>query len=436
MVPSLKKLIKELFNVSLYKYQEDFIYDCLNNQRVLGCFCRQTGKSMSIAITASLEALRNPNGHIVIVAPTDRQAGELFVKIADFIKTSSILMQEIESITQRQVILKNNCRISAYPVGDNGDNIRGLTAHVLIMEECAFIKDSIVTQVLMPMVAATNGKVIKISTPFGLNHFYLSSRDGTYISHKYTWQDAVKVGHFTQQFIEEQRLQCSSLQFRTEYEAEFIADEDAYFSHELIDSCKRDYELIRDSDNIEIGEYYLGVDFARQGQDSSVFLIVKKEKPNKVVYIKELPKNTMDEAFDVIEYLHNKFKFRKIICDQTGLGAGVVDMLARKYNPRGAEVIKDYRFKYNSNDIVIGTTFTIQTKEDIFSNLKMLMEQKNLIFPMHTKLIYQLKDFRYEATPSGHLKLHHSDNGFDDYCDSLACACHGLGTPISEFFFM
>ena len=233
-----------MFGINLYLFQLKFLYDCLNGQRVVGAFCRQTGKSMTISILSVCEALKNPGGHIVIVGPTDRQAGELFAKIRHYIKSAPI-GSEVAFNTQREMTMKNGCRISAFPCGDSGDTIRGMTANVLIMEESAFIKDSIVNQVLLPMVAATDGKIIKISTPFGMNHFYRSfQEDDNYISHHYTWHDAVKVGHFAQEFIDEQRLQCSSMEFRTEYEAEFISDEDAYFPHTLIESCIEDYELM------------------------------------------------------------------------------------------------------------------------------------------------------------------------------------------------
>ena len=241
---NLKKLVSELFGIDLYWFQQRFLYDCLHKQRVVGAFCRQTGKSMTIAIFSALEALRYKDGHIVIVAPTDRQAGELFKKISDFIANSPFT-QNVKSITQRQIVLNNGCRIAAYPIGDSGATIRGLTANVLIMEEAAYIKDSIVNQVLLPMIAATKGKVVKISTPFGMNHFYRSFQaDDSYESHRYTWEDAIKVEHFTIEFIEEQRKQCTSLEFKTEYGAEFIEDSDAYFPVDLINGCISEYEML------------------------------------------------------------------------------------------------------------------------------------------------------------------------------------------------
>jgi len=237
----LKKLVKKLFDVELYMYQQKFLLDCLNHKRVVGVFCRQTGKSMTIAIASIFEALKNPNGHIIIIAPTDRQSGELFNKITTFIKDKKIEI-EVRTFTQRQMIMKNGCRISSFPVGDTGDNIRGMTANVLICEEAAFIKDSIVNQVMLPMVAATDGKIIKISTPFGVgNHFYKSfHEDENYKTHHISWEEAVKVGHFTQEFIDEQKTQCSSLEFQTEYEARFIAEQDEYFGHRLVESCIMD----------------------------------------------------------------------------------------------------------------------------------------------------------------------------------------------------
>jgi len=122
-------------------------------------------------------------------------------------------------------------------------------------------------------------------------------------------------------------------------------------------------------------------------------------------------------------------------CDSTGLGAGVVDVLAKKLNIPKTLGEQNYNQKYASNDIIIGLTFTISVKEDIFSNLKLLMEQGKLRIPNHKKLIYQLKDFRYETTPSGHIKLHHSDGGHDDLVDALACAAHGLRGNTHAFFF-
>tara|TARA_R100000501_G_scaffold8777_1_gene17668 strand:+ start:526 stop:1236 length:711 start_codon:yes stop_codon:yes gene_type:complete len=236
-----------MFNFELFPYQLRLLEDCIQERRVCAAYCRQTGKSLTISILAVVEALSNPGGHIIIVGPTDRQAGELFQKILSHVKNSPV-GREVASSTQRQMVMKNGCRISALPAGDSGDTIRGMTANTLILEEAAFVKDGIVNQVLLPMIASTQGKLIKISTPFGMNHFYRSfQEDDNYISHKVTWKDAVKVGLFNEEFIEEQRKQCNSLEFRTEYEAEFIADQDSYFPWKLVESCISEYPMLSET---------------------------------------------------------------------------------------------------------------------------------------------------------------------------------------------
>ena len=181
--------------------------------------------------------------------------------------------------------------------------------------------------------------------------------------------------------------------------------------------------------------YVLGCDLARMGEDASSYIIIEEGEPHKVVFIKEVPKNTMDQAIDYILYLHSKFKFRKIVCDQTGLGAGVVDVLAKKLNAPSTLAQQNYNQKYATHDIVIGLTFTVKSKQDVFSNLKLLMEQGKIKIPDHKKLIWQLKDFRYELTPSGNIKLHHSDGGHDDLVDALGCAAHALRAKTQHAFF-
>lgn len=166
-----------------------------------------------------------------------------------------------------------------------------------------------------------------------------------------------------------------------------------------------------------------------------MFIIIEKGNPSRVVFIKELPKNTMDQAIDYIKFLHNRFRFHKIICDQTGLGAGVVDVLSKELNSPKNIKQDTYKQPFDSVDVVIGLTFTQKNKMDIFSNLKLLMEQGKLLIPNNKKLIYQLKDFRYETQESGNLKLHHSEGGRDDFCDALACAAHGLRSKEATWFF-
>lgn len=158
-------------------------------------------------------------------------------------------------------------------------------------------------------------------------------------------------------------------------------------------------------------KYILGVDLARMGQDYTVMVVLEipfdEEKERVyVVYIHEMKHKLLTEAIGKVIFLDKCFGFEKIFLDSTGLGAGPADILDERMPGR-----------------VVAQNFTNQSKEDMYSNLRKLMEQGRLKIPRHKKLIFQLRDLRYEISSSGHLKISHSDYGHDDYCDALALAC-------------
>ena len=157
-------------------------------------------------------------------------------------------------------------------------------------------------------------------------------------------------------------------------------------------------------------KYVLGVDFAHMGEDASVFVILEKPfDDDKVylVYMEETRKQYITQSINRVCRLESHFNFDKIYLDYTGLGVGPVDVLKTKIAPH-----KIVPFK-----------FTMQSKEDLYNNLKLLMERGMLKIPDNKKLFYELCDLRYEyAANAKNIKIHHSDNGHDDYPDALALA--------------
>jgi len=173
--------------------------------------------------------------------------------------------------------------------------------------------------------------------------------------------------------------------------------------------------------------YVLGVDLARLGEDSSVYIVIEQPYDDDdlyVVYIEETRHKLLTDAINRIRFLNSRFKFQKVIIDETGLGAGVADVLQEDSALAGK---------------VDAKTFTIKLKQDIYSNLRALLEKRarnkpgGLHIPDHQKLIYQLADLRYEVvgskdgqTKHGNLKIHHSEKGHDDFPDALALAASGF----------
>jgi len=417
----LFEFVKQRFEGrELYDYQLELLRGFLEKQRVVASMARQSGKSECVSLGVVIEAMRTPNGHIIIVAPTDRQAGELFIKVANYLKMENIF-STVESITARTALLTNGCRISAFPIGHDGTNLRGMTANVLVLEEAAFIPDDVLNEVLMPMVSSPGSRLIKISTPRGKNHFYRSFINKEYVSFRYTWKDAVRVGRYSQEFVDEARTNATETQFSVEYEAEFVEGADNYFPSALIDKCidnEIEQEFVPKEDKI----YFMGIDVAYAGKDKSVFTIMESDAKysyGKVVHIFEYITNDTGTAYDKACELQFNWKCKKIFPDATTAGSGLAMLLARKYNASTT--------KKSTSDIVEAYVFTNKSKIDMFSNLKLHMEHNSISFPHHKDLIYQLQDFRYELSDkSDAVKLHHSAGGHDDFPDSLALACLGI----------
>lgn len=143
------------------------------------------------------------------------------------------------------------------------------------------------------------------------------------------------------------------------------------------------------------------------GLDESVFTVIEvtEEGNAEVVHIEGTSKKPLTDTIGRVVELNKIFNFKKVYADETGLGAGAIDMLKEK----GIRVFP--------------VTFTLERKDKMYNNLHWMMENGKIKFPSTPKLINQLSQLAYEYTSSGQVKIHAPERGHDDYPDSLALAC-------------
>lgn len=239
--------IEFFFDFRLYPYQKKFFIYCLKYNRIAGKWCRQAGKSQTVALYTITKTLLEHNSNIIIVAPTQNQSTELYNKIRDIISNKDNLKILIKKSTESEMKFKNGSRILSLPTGPYGATIRGYTCDTLIIEESGIIKDNIVNTVLIPMIASkgVKGQIIKIGTPLTRNHFYRSVyEDKNYKVVNVTWKDCVEVGQYNEEFVNEQKASLTDIEFRTEYEGEFIDEISSFFPNYVLENAKMEYELI------------------------------------------------------------------------------------------------------------------------------------------------------------------------------------------------
>lgn len=369
---------------------------------------RRFGKSESMAVMALFEALRQPGKIIFIIAPTYDQSTVIFESVLRFLGRSPFNK------------LVNRVKYSPYPLlqfvheseiharsSDKPNNLRGRKAHLVILDEAAFVKDSAVYDVIEPMLADYNGRLIKISTPYGKNHFYDSFMKGLegvrgYESFRFpSWMNP----YISREFLELKKLEYgeTSLRWRVEYEAEFVDDQNVVFPWNVIEGVVEDYNIpIRPKQG---HLYSMGVDVAKY-QDYTVIVVMDMtEKPHRMVYFERFNQKSWQYVVNRIETIYKRYQPKGYI-DVTGVGDPIFEAL----KARGV-YLEPFKF-------------TAQSKQELIDNLRAKMEMQEIVVPMLRELIDELRFFEYKMTEGGYMKMEARIGYHDDTVIALALAAY------------
>jgi terminase large subunit-like protein len=204
--------------------------------RVLMNCARQTGKSTTAGVLALHEALTQEGALVLILAPAERQARELFSKVADFYHR---LGHPIPADSYRKlgVELANGSRIEALPGTEK--TIRGFSgAALLIVDEAARIDDGLY-YAIRPMLAVSGGRLMMLSTPAGKRGVFFEewTSGGSWERYEVRAEECERI---PASFLEEEQQALPAWIYRQEYECSFEDTEDQLFGYELVQSSITD----------------------------------------------------------------------------------------------------------------------------------------------------------------------------------------------------
>jgi hypothetical protein len=193
---------------------------------------RQVGKSTTVAALALHTAIYRPGGLILVIAPSQRQSRELFIKVHNFLRQLEP-PEVLEEETKLSLMLGNGSRVVVLP-GDNPRTVRGYSAPELIVEdEAAYVGDE-TYDALIPMLAATpTGRIVLMSSPYvASGHFYAiwSGADG-WDRFEFKTADCPRVDPA---WLDARRRE-DPLRFSREYECHFGSAEDLLFTVDMVD---------------------------------------------------------------------------------------------------------------------------------------------------------------------------------------------------------
>ena len=280
----------------LYPFQEKLVRRFHENRFNICKMPRQTGKSTTCVSYLLHYALFNANVNIAILANKASTARDLLNRLQfAYEKLPKWMQQGILVYNKGSMELENGSKIIA--ASTSASAVRGGSYNIIFLDEFAFIPNHIAEQffasVYPTISSGKNTKVIMVSTPHGMNHFYRYWHDAErgeneYVPTEVHWsevpgRDAV--------WKEQTIKNTSESQFRVEFECEFLGSVDTLIAPSKLKAMVYEnpstqnagldvYEQPKDNH-----DYLITVDVARGvGFDYSAFVVVDiTEFPHRLV---------------------------------------------------------------------------------------------------------------------------------------------------------
>ena len=280
----------------MWPFQEKLIRRFHENRFNICMMPRQTGKSTTSVSYLLHYAVFNDNVNIGILANKAATARDLLGRLQTAYENLPKWMQQgIISWNKGSLELENGSKILA--ASTSASAVRGMSFNILFLDEFAFvpnhIADSFFASVYPTITSGKSTKVIMVSTPHGMNHFYRYWHDAERGKNEYVPTDV----HWSQVpgrddvWKEQTIANTSEQQFKIEFECEFLGSVDTLIAPSKLRSMiyqepeKRSAGLDVYVDPQKGHDYVMCVDVARGvNKDYSAFVVVDiTEFPHSVV---------------------------------------------------------------------------------------------------------------------------------------------------------
>ena len=270
---------------SLYDFQEKLINRFHKNRFNICKMPRQTGKSTTCVSYLLHYAVFNDNVNIAILANKASTARDLLGRLQlAYENLPNWMQQGIIAWNKGSLELENGSKISANSTSSSA--VRGGSYNVIFLDEFAFIPnhiaDDFFASVYPTITSGQSTKVIIVSTPRGMNHFYRLWHDAEKGKSEYVPTDVhwSEVPGRDSNWKEQTIANTSEQQFKIEFECEFLGSVNTLINPAKLktlvyeDPSKRNKGLDIYKPPEENHNYLITVDVARGiGGDYSAFIV-------------------------------------------------------------------------------------------------------------------------------------------------------------------
>ena len=389
-----------LVNFNLYPFQEKLVKNFHENRFNICKMPRQTGKSTTCVSYLLHYAVFNDNVNIAILANKASTARDLLGRLQLAYENLPKWMQQgILAWNKGSLELENGSKILA--ASTSASAVRGGSYNVIFLDEFAFIPNHIADQffasVYPTISSGQSTKVIIVSTPHGMNHFYRMWHDAEKGKNEYIPTDVhwSEVPGRDEKWRQQTIANTSEAQFKVEFECEFLGSVDTLIAPSKLRNLV--YENPRTSNaGLDVyvepeqkHDYLMTVDVARGVEkDYSAFVVVDISKfPHKVV-AKYRNNEVKPMLFPSIIYdVARSYNEAFILCEVNDIGDQVAsiinydleyeNLLMCSMRGRAGQVVGQ---GFSGKKTQLGVKMSKTVKKVGSLNLKTIIETDKLLF--------------------------------------------------------
>ena len=399
-----------------YDFQEKLIRNFHENRFNICKMPRQTGKSTTSVAYLLHYIVFNDSVNVGILANKAATARDLLGRLQTAYENLPKWMQQgIISWNKGSMELENGSKILA--ASTSASAVRGMSFNILFLDEFAFVPNHIAeaffSSVYPTITSGKTTKVIMVSTPHGMNHFYRYWHDAERGKNEYIPTDV----HWSQvpgrdsEWRRQTIANTSEQQFKIEFECEFLGSVDTLISPSKLRTLVYENPKTRSAgldiyeDPVKKHDYLMTVDVARGvSEDYSAFVLVDiTEFPHKIVgkyrnnEIK--PMIFPNLIWEVAKKYNNAF----ILCEVNDIGDQVAsilnfdleyeNLLMCSMRGRAGQVVGQ---GFSGKKTQLGVKMSKTVKKVGSLNLKTLIEADKIVFKDY-EIISELTTFIQKA---------------------------------------
>ena len=285
-----------LVGFDMWPFQEKLIKRFHEHRFNICMMPRQTGKSTTSVSYLLHYAIFNDSVNIGILANKAKIAMDLLGRLQTAYENLPKWMQQgIIAWNKGSLELDNGSKILA--ASTSASAVRGMSFNILFLDEFAFVPnhvaDDFFASVYPTISSGTQTKVIIVSTPRGMNHFYRMWHDAERGKNEYKPTDVhwSEVPGRDEEWKMQTIANTSEQQFKVEFECEFLGSINTLINPAILRNLVYDNPIQKNA-GLDIYEncikdhnYMITVDVARGlGNDYSAFIVFDiTQFPYKVV---------------------------------------------------------------------------------------------------------------------------------------------------------